>query len=132
MGRQVAVRDETIIEALEATGGLILQAAKLVKMPRTSLSRRISGSPALKDKLGDIRESNIDIAESKLMELIGKGQPSAIIFFLKCLGKDRGYVERVETTGKDGADLVLPIVAPPRATDMDEWLQQNRKEAAAA
>jgi hypothetical protein len=101
-------------------------------MPRTSLSRRISGSSALKDKLGDIRESNIDIAESKLMELIGKGQPSAIIFFLKCLGKDRGYVERVETTGKDGADLVLPIVAPPRATDMDEWLQQNRKEAAAA
>lgn len=132
MGRQVAVRDETIIEALEATGGLILHAAKLVKMPRTSLSRRISGSSALKDKLGDIRESNIDIAESKLMELIGKGQPSAIIFFLKCLGKDRGYVERVETTGKDGADLVLPIVAPPRATDMDEWLQQNRKEAAAA
>lgn len=132
MGRQIKVRDEKIIEALEACGGVILHAAAMIGMNRKQMSIRIKAKPEMTERLMDIRESNIDIAESKLMELIRKGQPSAIIFFLKCLAKDRGYVERVEQTGKDGKDLILPVLAPPRASDMDEWLEQNKKEAAAA
>ena len=132
MGRQIKVRDEKIIEALEACGGVILHAAAMIGMNRKQMSIRIKAKPEMTERLMDIRESNIDIAESKLMELIRKGQPSAIIFFLKCLAKDRGYVERVEQTGKDGKDLILPVLAPPRANDMDEWLEQNKKEAAAA
>ncbi len=28
-------------------------------------------------------------------------------------------------------DRILPVAAPPRATDMAGWLEQNRKEGAA-
>ena len=132
MGRSKTYSDEQIIEALEKHGGLVLHAARALGCNRSSLTGRIKKNPDLQIRLDDIRQCNIDIAESKLMELIQNGQPSAIIFFLKCLGKERGYVERVEQTGKDGKDLILPVVAPPRATDMDDWLAQNRKEANAA
>ncbi len=43
-----------------------------------------------------VREQRHDYVESKLMELIGQHNPSAIIFYLKCQAKDRGYVEKQE------------------------------------
>ena len=30
----------------------------------------------------------------------------SIFFFLKTLGKNRGFVERIESTGKDGKDII--------------------------
>ncbi len=125
--------DDQIIAALHATGGLVTHAAKAMGTVPKTLYDRMARTPALKLALDEIRNGKLDFAESKLMELIAKGQPSAIIFFLKCLGKERGYVERVENTGKDGKDLnILPVIAPPRAANMEEWLEQNRKEANAA
>ena len=38
----------------------------------------------------------LDYAESKLVENIGKGDTTAIIFTLKTKGKSRGYIERSE------------------------------------
>ena len=124
--------DKEIIAALEAAGGIVTHAAQVLGgADRKNIARRISRSETLKAKLAECREVNIDFAETKLMELIAKGVPSATIFYLKCMGKERGYVERVEQTGKDGKDLLLPVIAPPRASSMEEWLEQNRKEAAA-
>jgi|TARA_Y100000310_G_scaffold31852_1_gene30197 hypothetical protein len=131
MGRAQKYSDDQILEALEKCGGVVLHAAQALGAARASIQRRIDNSKELTQQLKDLREVNIDIAESKLMELIRKGQPAAVIFYLKCVAKHRGYVERAEVTGKDGADLVLPIANVPRATSMEEWLEQNRKEAAA-
>ena len=112
---------------------MVAHAAKVLGQGRETLVARIKRSDHLTKVLADIRYTNLDFAESKLMELMAKGTPSAIIFYLKCQGKERGYVERVESTGKDGKDLnVLPIISPPRATSMEEWLDQNRKEKAAS
>lgn len=121
-----------LIESLKATGGRVYDAAEALGAAPRTIYDRIKRSDSLKQALEDIRGGKLDFAESKLMELIAKGVPSAVIFYLKCQGKNRGYVERLENTGKDGKDLQLPIVAPPRATSMEEWLEQNRKEAQAA
>jgi hypothetical protein len=53
----------------------------------------------------DQTESLIDFAETALLNSIRKGSDTATIFFLKTKGKDRGYIERQEHTGKDGKDL---------------------------
>jgi hypothetical protein len=37
---------------------------------------------------------------------VRRGEPWAVCFTLKCLGKDRGYVERQERTGAGGQPLV--------------------------
>jgi len=55
------------------------------------------------------RVEMIDTAELKLWQAIQSGQPWSIALVLKTLGKDRGYVERTEQTGKDGAPLVTEV-----------------------
>lgn len=48
------------------------------------------------------QEENGDFVESKLMKQVDKDNITAIIFYCKTKLKERGYVERVETTGKNG------------------------------
>ena len=122
------ITDEVLVETLKKHRGIAKDAAHELRMSRSTLYKHLKRNPYLKDALNDIREEALDYVESKLFELIDKGHPSAIIFFLKCQGKHRGYVERQEVTGRDGAEL-LPIIAPPRATSMEEWVEQNQIEA---
>jgi len=130
VGRQ-DITDTQIEAALREHRGLAKNAAHALGMARSTLYVRLNRDPVLKETLHEIREEVVDFAESKLFELIEKGHASAIIFYLKCQGKDRGYIERVEQTGKDGNDLVLPVIGPPRATTMEQWLEQNRIEVEA-
>lgn len=53
-------------------------------------------SEVFKQNINEIREGLIDFAESKLMQEVRSGNTTAILFFLKTQGKDRGYVERME------------------------------------
>ena len=122
------ITDEVLLETLKKHRGIAKDAAHELRMSRSTLYKHLKRNPYLKDALNDIREDALDYVESKLFELIDKGHPSAIIFCLKCQGKHRGYVERQEVTGRDGAEVILPVLAPPRATSMEEWLEQNRLE----
>jgi hypothetical protein len=90
------IKNEQIIIALENAGGMVTDAAKQLGMNRSALSRRIHGNKKLKAAYEDICESRLDLAETELQNKIKKGDITSIIFFLKCKGKHRGYVERME------------------------------------
>jgi hypothetical protein len=45
-------------------------------------------------KPDDFLEAKKDFIESKLMSLVAKGNPAAVIFAAKTICQDRGYVER--------------------------------------
>jgi len=47
-------------------------------------------------KVEEIDEASVDLAESKLKLRVMEGDLTAIIFTLKCKGKKRGYVEKTE------------------------------------
>jgi hypothetical protein len=48
--------------------------------------------------LDEIQEAMLDLVEAKLREKVNEGNMTAIIFYLKTKGKQRGYVERSEQT----------------------------------
>jgi len=55
-------------------------------------------------RVADAKESLIDFVESKLVQQINDNNLTAIIFFLKCKAKNRGYIDREEIKGDDGID----------------------------
>lgn len=90
----MALTEKQIEAALVATGGFISHTAQMLKVSQVAIYKRISRSKALTRARADIQESQLDIAESKLIEKIKAGDLGAICFYLKCKGKSRGYVER--------------------------------------
>ena len=76
------------------------------------MSGRIKRSPELREVAEQAAETLTDLAEQELYKLIKQGDKPAIIFYLKCKGKDRGYIERQELTGKDGTALTGDKLEP--------------------
>tara|TARA_R110000824_G_scaffold364159_1_gene552502 strand:- start:299 stop:655 length:357 start_codon:yes stop_codon:yes gene_type:complete len=92
----MAITNEQIIEALEKSGGIVLRAAVKLGVNRQTIYNRLQKSPELKAAKISAEESGLDLAESKLMTNINKGDNTCIIFYLKTKGRKRGYIERQE------------------------------------
>ena len=114
-GRQ-KVTDEQIEEALRKTKGLITMAARWIgqtygiSITHGAISLRVASSEHLRQVRRECEEDGLDFAECKLLDLIKSGDRTAIIFYLKCKGKERGYIERKEFSGPDGSPLTPPNV----------------------
>ena len=102
--------DAMIADALNKSFGNVAHAARSLGMTRTGLSDRIAATPELKQITHDARQSIVDAAENALFSCVTSKQPWAVCFALKTLGKDRGYVERQEISGNEGAPLFDPFV----------------------
>lgn len=55
------------------------------------------------------RAELVDMAEGGLRDALNSKEPWAITFTLKTLGKDEGYTERQELTGKDGEPVTVTV-----------------------
>ena len=117
---------EEIEKALSVSRGLKGPAAKSLGVTWQAVHNRVKKSERLQKHLQQLREDSLDYVEGKLFQNIDEGNTSSIIFYLKCQGKARGYVERVETTGADGGAIEhRQIDAPPRPANYAEWLEQT-------
>ena len=111
--------NEEIADALRAAHGLLATTAQILtkvgggrKITRQAVSGRIKRSPELREVAEQAAETLTDLAEQELYKLIKQGDKTAIIFYLKCKGKDRGYIERQEFTGRDGTPLSADKAVP--------------------
>ena len=102
--------DAQLAAALKQYSGNITKAAKNLGCARSTVHRRVADSAELTQLVTDSREALVDLAEDKLRTLINKGNPAAVFFTLKTLGKPRGYIERQEITGKDGAPVMEGLI----------------------
>lgn len=82
-----------VIGALEHTGGRISHAAKYLGTSFVKIRRFMEENKAVKDAVKRIEEAEIDFAEKRLRDKIAEGNMTAIIFYLKCKGKGRGFIE---------------------------------------
>lgn len=96
-----------IIEALKECNGLLTLAARKAGVTYRTIKRYADEYPTVAEAYKESKETMLDVAEGKLYQAIGKGESWAICFYLKTQGKQRGYVERQEFTGKDGNPLQM-------------------------
>lgn len=87
----------------------VSEACQAIKNTRQTISNWTRGCPAFARLREEVEESLIDKAEGKLLKLINADNLTAIIFFLKCKAKHRGYVEKLEQTHEHGGTISLDI-----------------------
>ena len=101
---------EEIIAALGESHGMIAPAARSLGCSRDTIRRYVAENAEIAQAIADEREATTDLAENKLRDAIIRGEAWAICFYLKCMAKERGYVERAELTGTNGAPVKIELV----------------------
>ena len=100
--------DAQIAEKLTAHFGNVSHSARQLGVDRQALHRRIAKSAQLQEVVKQARETMVDDAESALHAKVIEGEGWAVCFTLKCLGKDRGYVEKAEQ--EHSGEVVLRVI----------------------
>lgn len=107
--KNTAKNKNKFLDALYASLGIITRACKRSNISRTTYYKWLANDSKFKAAAEEVQETCIDMVESELLNRIQEGNVPATIFYLKCKGKKRGYIERQEITGANGKELP-PIV----------------------
>ena len=110
MSRTPTVTIEQIAQALKATGGFITMAATKLNVTHSAVSQRVSKSKKLQKVITRIQAENLDLSESGLIKHLKDENLNAIKYYLSNKGRERGYGQNIELTGKDGEPLLKPQV----------------------
>ena len=101
---------EQMVRALEESKGLIAPAARALGCSRDTIRSYLEEYAEVAQAKLDQREAVTDMAENALYQAILDREAWAVCFYLKCMAKDRGYVERAELTGTNGAPVKIKLV----------------------
>ena len=103
---------EEVANAIRDANGMVSAAARKLDVDRTTVYRYINKYVTVKNALDEARESLLDMTEAQLFKAVQGGNVTAIMFTLKTIGKDRGYVERSqhEVSGADGREIVFRVI----------------------
>lgn len=98
-------------KALRKANGFISVAAKALGVSYTAVQQRVKHNPDLQMIIDESKETMLDLAECKLISAIKDTQPWAVCFYLKCQGKERGYVEKqIIDSNISGGGINISIV----------------------
>jgi hypothetical protein len=94
----MSIKDEQVkialLEAMEQNLGNITMACKSVGCARNTFYKHYRKDEEFKKQIDEMQSIALDFVENALMHRIKQGDTTAIIFYLKCKGKERGYVDR--------------------------------------
>ena len=94
--KKLTGRKKAMYEALRSQLGIVSAAAKISGIDRTTHYLWLKNDKNYKAWVEEIPEETHDFVENALLKQIKDGNVTSIIFYLKCKGKKRGYVERQE------------------------------------
>ena len=103
--QSVDYTDDVIAEKLHETFGNLQATARVLRVTRSWLEKRVDESDFLQEALRQAREEMLDIGEASLMQMVASGSFPAVSFLLQTAGKTRGYTKRSEITGANGVPL---------------------------
>jgi hypothetical protein len=128
---KVNILKSKLIAALEKSLGIVTTACKNVGCDRTTFYNYYNSDEEFKNKVDAIQELTIDFAESQLFKSIQNGSDTATIFYLKCKGKKRGYIDRAEmdvtTNGKDINNITFTVANNQTIDEVKKLLNETNK-----
>src|SRR3989304_4110346 len=96
---------ERVTQATRETRGLVSLAARRLGCAPKTVYVYIHRYPSVRQALQEEREAMTGLAELALYNKSQQGEGWAVCFYLKTQGRDRGYIERHEVTGKHGGNF---------------------------
>ena len=106
----VHLTEELFKKALDGSRGNITLIAQKAGVDRQTVYNYMEAHPECKADIQKERDTLVDYAENQLGVLIKEKNPTAIIFALKTLGKNRGYTEQIMLANADGSNLIPPKI----------------------
>lgn len=113
--QNLTLKKQAMIKALEDTLGIVTHACKKVGIERVTHYAWLKEDAVYKAHIDNLNNVVVDFAESSLLKRVKEGSDTAIIFLLKCKGKDRGYGQdnytktEVTTTTPENQTLTIKI-----------------------
>lgn len=107
----------------ESTMCNISQSCKKAEISRRTYHNWINADEDFKTAVEDLLESRLDFAETQLAINIKKGKEASLIFFLKCKGKRRGYIEKEDIDSSEKDEF-----ADMSDEELEEELEKLRSE----
>ena len=90
-------------KAIWNSDGMLTNVARDLKISVYYVKQILTKYKVLRQDFEEYREALLDEAEKCLRAKILRGDTSAMIFFLKCVGKQRGYIEYEKQQQKKGS-----------------------------
>ena len=106
-----------MLKSLEKRLGIVTHAAKDAGISRSTHYEWMDSDSEYKSAVDALEDVALDFAEGCLFDQMKDGTPASTIFYLKYRARKRGYVDRKEITGADGAPLVKYIDPTKLSTD---------------
>jgi len=100
---------EQIKDAITKAGGFISIACKSLGCTRKTIYNYMEKYPEIKEVVSDIREHYLDIAEASLIQKVKDGNTPELLFYLKTIGKTRGYIEKQQLDLQSGDNKINKI-----------------------
>lgn len=119
MARTERYTVDQVITAIEK-GYTALGAGQLLGCSAVTIRNYAAKYPTVDKALRAKRREMVDLAEMGLRGAILRGEGWAIMGVLKTLGKNEGYSERHEVTGKDGGPIAVKGYVKVSPDDWDE------------
>lgn len=114
---KTAASKEAFLTQLEHSFGLVATTCRKVGISRSTYYKWRKDDSQFADRADEVKELQKDAVEALILKKMKDGDTAMLIFYAKTQMKDRGYVERTEIVGKDGADLSFAKYDLSKLTD---------------
>jgi len=94
--QQIATHKKAMIEALKASLGIVTTASKKAEINPSTHYRWLKEDVEYRKAVDEIGYMALDFVKSKMFKEIENGNASLMMFYMKCKGKDDGWIERTE------------------------------------
>lgn len=128
MSRETEHRPAFVAAALLQSAGIVAHAAEMLHVTPQTVRRYIREYPECREAVTEAREMNCDLAETKLLQNIKEGKEASVFFYLKTMGKSRGFIEGREISGPGGR----PVEVETRTVDVTKLTFEQQKALLAA